>query len=132
MTDRPKRRRGFTLIELMIVIAVISILALIAVPNLINSRNRGFCSRAETDAKHIATAVADFFSDPNNVNLPACADLTGFNPSNGCGNVAITGDPNATITITVTDGSGRCPNGTGYQLSMPASSDDGWIAAAAN
>jgi len=114
----------------MIVIAIIGILALIAVPNLISSRNLGFCSRAETDAKHIATAITEFFSNPNETDLPSCSDLSGFNPSNGCDNVAISGNPNETITVTVTDGSDRCPNGSKYQLSMPAAANDGWLAAA--
>ena len=55
---RKTNNKGFTLIELMIVIAIIGILAAIAIPNFIAYRNKSFCSAAESDANMIAAAIA--------------------------------------------------------------------------
>ena len=58
-----KNQKGFTLIELMIVIAIIGILAAIAIPQFSKYRKRSYDSSAQSDLRNAATAQEAYYVD---------------------------------------------------------------------
>lgn len=58
-------RRAFTLIELLIVVAIIGILAAIAVPNFLNAQTRSKLARAYGDINAIELALHEYRIDNN-------------------------------------------------------------------
>ena len=61
----PKRisASGFTLVELMIVIAIIGILAAIAIPQFASFRQKGYNSAAISDLRNVKTNLEAFYKD---------------------------------------------------------------------
>src|SRR6476620_11862759 len=57
---QPTRRAGFTLVEIMIVVGIISLLAVLALPGLLRARKRAQASRVKDDLRLIEAAVDQY------------------------------------------------------------------------
>ncbi len=71
-------KRGFTLIELMIVVAIIGLLAALAIPNFIKFQARARQSEARSNLKSVYTAEKSYYGDKQT--YYDAFSVTGFEP----------------------------------------------------
>ena len=69
--------KGFTLIEIMIVVAIIAILAAVAIPNFVKYRNESQRASCISNMKQLQTAGEQFTMVNGVSNVPQVSDLIG-------------------------------------------------------
>lgn len=79
-----KRQAGFTLVELMVVVAIIGLLSAVAVPNFKKYQAKSKVSEAKLQLSALYTAQTSFFSDYNM--YANCLRYMGFDPAAEVGN----------------------------------------------
>ncbi len=80
MSWMPRRRRGFTLVELLVVIVVLAVLAAIVLPKFMDSSTRSKESSLHTDLKLLRNAISVFQADIGKY-PSALADLAETDPT---------------------------------------------------
>ena len=103
-----KDEKGFTLIELMIVIAIIGILAAIAIPQFSAYRNRAYNSAAAADIKNIQTAEEAYYVENGTYSAtPATLTATTYGWSQSTSVTVAGGSAQAAYTFSSYHGSGN-------------------------
>jgi len=104
--------KGFSLLELLAVVAIIGLLAAIAIPQFVSYRARAVDSQMKSDLKNAALAMDSYFAEKKEYPTSLAAIVSvGFNQTEGVALTIAVPTPSS-FTITATKPSGTQPNFT--------------------
>ncbi len=111
-----REQSGFTLVELMVVVAIIGVLSAIAVPNFKKYQAKSKTSEAKLQLSAAYTAEQSFFSDYDT--YATCLQFMGFNPTNEVAQryYAIGFATENVPGIAATNGATGCVTGAGFSF----------------
>jgi type IV pilus assembly protein PilA len=123
-----RKRTGFTLVELLVVVVIIGILAAIAIPKFANTKTKAYTAAMKSDLRNLVTAEEAFFSDSSKYTSVIGTggvqykQSTGVNPP-----VIVTGQGywSATVTHTQIPGSFSCGIGVNTTNTVVTTAGDG-------
>ena len=94
-----RKRTGFTLIELLIVVVIIGILAAIAIPKFVHTKEKAYLATMKTDLRNLVTAQETYWVD-NKTYFASSGAIVAGSPQ---GNWAPSSGVSATVTATASD-----------------------------
>ena len=104
--------KGFSLLELLVVVAIIGLLAAIAIPQFVSYRAHAVDSQMKSDLKNAALAMDSYFAEKKEYPTSLAAIVSvGFNQTEGVALTIAVPTPSS-FTITATKPSGTQPNFT--------------------
>jgi len=129
-----KMQKGFTLIELMIVVAIIGILAAIAIPQYQNYIARAQINSAIAEINPLKTAAEDSLmrgatmANPGDIGLAGCSDNDGTCTTN-LSSISLTDPATVTMAIVAKLDQNVAASVKGLTLTMSRSADGEWTCA---
>ena len=104
--------KGFSLLELLVVVAIIGLLAAFAIPQFVSYRAQGVDSQMKSDLKNAALAMDSYFAEKKEYPTSLAAIVgVGFNQTDGVALTIAVTTPSS-FTITATKPSGTQPSFT--------------------